>query len=372
MIFTSRQLFNILLQPELALSFDNLTLSNLIHVLRAQRLLAIFTQQALEQNIVDKFESKAKGHLLSSLVVVQRQNQQVEAEASIINHVLEDVAEHVVFLKGAAYSLAGYNFSKTRAFSDIDILVDRESIEKCEKALTEDGWIMQEISSYDDRYYRQWAHEIPPMQHATRGTFIDVHHNLIPIVSGDAPDVKLLAEYITTLDSGLSVFTPEAQFVHSAVHLLRNEDYQCSTRDLFDLYFMIKQNDPNFALRCFKVGEKIGFDYETALILKILDSNFDVELGDYRSFTPNLKKSPLRWRFDVWLMTRVLRPYHSKIKGHKIHAFYLFIAMLRGHAIKMPVWLLTYHMVVKSCRRLIEAIFGKYIFVKEEEPDKQN
>jgi hypothetical protein len=42
--------------------------------------------------------------------------------------------------------------------------------------------------AYDQRYYREWMHELPPMQHLRRGNVIDVHHAILPETAAARPD----------------------------------------------------------------------------------------------------------------------------------------------------------------------------------------
>jgi hypothetical protein len=51
----------------------------------------------------------------------------------------------------------------------------------------------------------------------------------------------------------------------------------------------------------------------------------------------------------------------------KIPSFKHFLAILRGHYIKMPLPLLVYHLLVKSGRGIIESILGKHVFTKKDE-----
>jgi len=43
-----------------------------------------------------------------------------------------------------------------------------------------EGWVSGHRSAYDQRYYRKWMHEIPPMTHIRRQTVLDLHHNILP------------------------------------------------------------------------------------------------------------------------------------------------------------------------------------------------
>ena len=62
------------------------------------------------------------------------------------------------------------------------ILRDVSESGAAEAALMLDGWASGHRSAYDQRYYRTWMHELPPMQHIQRGTVLDVHHAIAPLM----------------------------------------------------------------------------------------------------------------------------------------------------------------------------------------------
>ena len=99
-----------------------------------------------------------------------------------------------ILLKGAAYLLAGLKAARGRMFSDIDILVPRRALPDVEAALMLSGWASANITPYDQRYYRRWMHELPPLKHISRRTLLDVHHAILPTTARLKPDsAKLLA-----------------------------------------------------------------------------------------------------------------------------------------------------------------------------------
>ncbi len=87
-------------------------------------------------------------------------------------------------LKGAAYLVADLPSSAGRLFSDVDILVPKPRLPEVESHLTMHGWMTTHHSGYDQRYYRERMHELPPMEHVHRGTTIDVHHTILPETRG--------------------------------------------------------------------------------------------------------------------------------------------------------------------------------------------
>src|SRR5256885_1116045 len=92
-------------------------------------------------------------------------------------------------------------------------------------------------------YYRRWMHELPPLRHISRRTWLDVHHAILPITARLKPDsAKLLAaSRPVTGEPRLRVLEPVDMVLHSAAHLFCNEDVGNSLRDLLDLDSLLRE-----------------------------------------------------------------------------------------------------------------------------------
>ena len=99
-----------------------------------------------------------------------------------------------ILLKGAGYIAAGLPPGSGRRMDDIDLLVPRADLRQVETILGEHGWAVPEIDAYDDRYYREWMHELPPMIHRDRRSIVDVHHAILPRTSRLKPSSERLIE----------------------------------------------------------------------------------------------------------------------------------------------------------------------------------
>jgi hypothetical protein len=74
------------------------------------------------------------------------------------------------------------------------VLVPHGGLPSVEAALMLRGWATGKTTAYDQRYYRRWMHELPPLRHIGRQTWLDVHHAILPITARLKPDsAKLLA-----------------------------------------------------------------------------------------------------------------------------------------------------------------------------------
>lgn len=369
------QIIEFILDPSKATKLSPVEQSDLIIILRHQKILARFAFFSKRAGVFEQFLEQSQRHLKNALKIAEKQKEQVQLEAGIISKLLKQDSDFVVFLKGAAYTLSNKPVGHGRVYSDIDILVNKAQLKPCEQTLALDGWLGQEINDYDDKYYRKWAHEIPPLEHAQRGTIIDVHHNIIPIVSKDAPTVEALKEHIYANEEGIQMLSQPAQFVHSSVHLFRNEDYSNGFRDLTDLYLLVMDDDlsqinESMLEQIHQVADELGFRYEVGLSFSLIKKILKADIPD-KFIEANLNKSAIRVAFDHYIFKDVLLPQHDLL-AHSKTPFKHFLAIVRGHFIKMPFALLMYHLIVKSGRNMIEAVLGKHIFTPKDEMSLAN
>ena len=82
--------------------------------------------------------------------------------------------------------------------------------------------------SYDQRYYRQWMHELPPLQHLDRGTSLDVHHTILPPTADSRIDARKLWEHIVDVPGfeGVHVLCRADMVLHSATHLFHEGEWE--------------------------------------------------------------------------------------------------------------------------------------------------
>ncbi|MBU0657773.1 MAG: nucleotidyltransferase family protein [Alphaproteobacteria bacterium] len=149
----------------------------------------------------------------------------------------------VVLLKGTAYAGAGLKAGQGRFIGDLDILVPVEAMAAVEQALIAAGWEWVKEDPYDDAYYRQWMHELPPMIHATRDRMIDVHHTILPLTARQTPDAVAMIADAVPVDDGLFVLSPEDRVVHAVAHMLADGDLQGGLRNLWDIHHLLADTD---------------------------------------------------------------------------------------------------------------------------------
>ncbi|MEM7570317.1 MAG: nucleotidyltransferase family protein [Pseudomonadota bacterium] len=234
-------LWQVLADPQQLLGLDGRALSDLIRLAWQQALAPRLGTLAQEAGLLPELPQLA-GRTLADLALEGRANaRRLQFEIERIEAALRGAPYPVVLLKGGAYHAADYTFSRGRLASDVDILVPHSALDACEKTLIESGWEMEVKSAYAEGYYRQWMHELPPLRHAERGTLIDVHHTLVPLVGRlkPVPDALIDAAVETSYGSLLRPSFAD-MFVHAALHVFYDGDFHRCLRGFLDLRSLLE------------------------------------------------------------------------------------------------------------------------------------
>src|SRR5512139_1348835 len=228
--------------PELAARLSLAQWDLLVRQARHAGLLARLLSRLEEQGLTETIPGPARWHFEAAATLAHKQQIAVRWEVGQIRAALAALDAPLVVMKGAAYVMAGLPAARGRLFNDIDILVPRGLLNRAEAALMLAGWHTTGLSAYDDRYYRRWMHEIPPMQHLRRATVIDVHHAILPDTARYFPDPeKLLGRIVPVADMpGVYVLSAEDRILHSAAHLFHDGELPHGLRDLSDLDLLLR------------------------------------------------------------------------------------------------------------------------------------
>lgn len=186
-------------------------------------------------------------HFAWAAMLLARHRRGLRFEIDQIRRALGGLGVPLVLLKGAAYVMAELPPARGRMFSDVDILVPKTRLPEVEAALLMHGWASTQQDAYDQRYYREWMHELPPMEHVRRGNTIDVHHAILPETARARPDPALLradAVPVAGSSSGngsdaLYTLSPHDMVLHSAVHLFSEGEWHHGLRDLYDIHRLL-------------------------------------------------------------------------------------------------------------------------------------
>ncbi|MFQ3237035.1 MAG: hypothetical protein ACI9C4_002610 [Paraglaciecola sp.] len=318
------------------------------NIIRVARNSAVLSRIAA--NYYSKFTAPLPHFVVAQFEATNRHSellkQQVFFEAHELNlHISQCSSQPAIFLKGAAYVLSGAVVGQGRIFSDIDILVNKDDLPKIEKRLLAMAWFPNSIKDYDQKYYREWAHEIPPMVSAGRGTVVDVHHNLIPLISGKAPDINLFLAQLRQLDSGYYVLSAHAMTLHSIIHLFYQEEFTHGFRDLSDLHLLFGENtdNPAFYRDILLLARQTQFCPELYYACRYLQLIFNTAIDDdFLNTLSVYKPGKLRLIIADWMFSRVLLPRHGIVNKPFTSAAH-HLGFVRGHWLKMPFHILCIH-----------------------------
>lgn len=307
---------------------------------------------AEEHGLLERLPAPVREQFAWLPPMMRRHRQGLSWEVGELARLLEPLGVPLLLLKGAAYALAGLPPARGRLFSDIDILVPRERLGEVEAALMLEGWVTSNPDPYDQRYYREWMHELPPMQHARRQTVLDVHHAILPRTAAARPDSAKLwrAALPVPGQPRLRTLAPVDMVLHSAVHLFYEGEFHHGLRGLYDLHRLFAHfgasEDFWDALprraRELELGRPLF--YALRYGRRLLGTPVPQRVVE--AMAPAAPAAPLLALMDG-LFQRALGPQHPSCDDwlSPIARFFLYI---RGNWLRMPPLLLARHLTRKA------------------------
>ncbi len=297
-----------------------------------------------------------RAHLQAAQAVARAQHAQVTREVTLIAQTLRPLGIAPTLLKGAAYLFANLPAARGRVFSDIDILVPKARLPEVEAALMANGWASTHHSAYDQKYYRQWMHELPPMQHIFRDTVLDVHHTILPETARLKPDAaKLFAAAcdVEGTQAPVRVLAPTDMVLHSMTHLFHNDELSHGLRDLSDIDLLLRHFgiDPAFWPRLARRAAELDLARPLYYGLRHAQRVFATPAPD--GLVADIASNGPGWPLDRWMDTlwsRALRPPHRSASD-ALTGPALFMLYLRAHWLRMPPQLLVRHLSIKAWQR---------------------
>lgn len=338
-------LLRILRTPHLVQSLEAVDWDLLIRQARRVNLLARLAYLLKSSNLLEVVPDKPKRHLTSVLLMSERQDKAMRWELDCIRTAVRRVPSPVILLKGAAYLAAGYPNALGRMFGDVDILVPKKNLAKAEIELKIHGWQATVTDEYDQRYYRNWMHEVPPLRHNIRNTVIDLHHSILPESCRIKVNISCMIKEVLPLgESGLFVFSPVDLVLHSATHLFHEGEFNNGLRDLADLDSLLSEfssQDERFWGKLIERAKQTGLTLPLYYAIRYVHYFFSTAIPDcvqleIRRFSPRFPKL-----MDV-LFLSAFRPFESS-QSFSVRTSRLLL-YIRSHWLRMPSVLLTYHL----------------------------
>ena len=295
---------------------------------------------------------RVRNHLAAATALAARHERVVRWEINRIERALRHLDVPILLLKGAAYVAAGLPTATARLVSDTDIMVPAAALDTVEGALASAGWQPLKLDPYDQRYYRTWMHELPPLRHRERGTVVDLHHTILPRTSRLKPaPAKLWAAARRLGDGPLHVLAPVDMVLHAAAHLFHDGDLRRSLRDLVDIadlltHFGTIERDFWSALvpRAVALGLERPLFYALRFSRRLLQTPVPGPV-----VTAAAKHAPPSVIIEAMdqLVPRTLVPGSGAAERGAAMLLYI-----RSHWLRMPPWLLARHLAHQTIARL--------------------
>jgi len=337
-------------EPAAVLSLDDSRWDLLLHEAREASLLGRLAARIAGLDLLDRVPPPAAAQLTGALTFVEHRRQMARWEVNRILRALAGTGTVVTLLKGTAYVMADLPPASGRLFSDVDFMVPKEQIQLVEAALLRHGWVSAKLDPYDQRYYRTWMHELPPLHHPERHTTIDVHHNILPETSRLHPDPRTLLEGARPVGDGrVMVLGPADMVLHTAVHLFQDGEIHGGFQDLLDIDDLLRHFGAaaGFWDAVVARGEALGLTRPLFYALRYA-ARFLGTPGPARPLAP-----PPRWLLAVMdgLVARALLPAAGSRHrwGGGLARWLLYV---RSHWLRMPPHLLARHLTHQALRGL--------------------
>ncbi len=335
MMQDARTLIRALREPASVEALNSRQWTDLISVARAESLIGSLAHRVKDVAVPDR----VRAVLRDAIEAHDLARRQAMWEADCARRALAGYPGKIVLMKGTAYVAANLDAGIGRSIGDLDIMVARDDLPVVEAALLDAGWEWVKPDPYDDRYYRDYMHELPPLIHRERDRMVDVHHTILPLTARPTPDAQAILEDAVALDDGLYVMAPADMLLHSIAHLFADGDLAGGLRNLWDINQLVRHfsgGDAEFWMKLRKRAEKHGLvdELERALRLAV------------RLYATPVGKGSAGWRkiSDCLYVRRLLARDGYGRETRKITRFAFYV---RSHWLRMPPVMLARHLWAK-------------------------
>jgi putative nucleotidyltransferase-like protein len=304
-----------------------------------------------DRGVLKRVPSVVRRHLESVMCIHRKQCEGLDYETQWLRRSMDDIGEKLLLLKGAAYILAGLPAGSGRLVSDIDVLVRKSSLQSVEAVLSKYGWDAGDTDPYNERYYRKWMHEIPPMTHRRRRSVLDVHHTILPPTADEKLDPDKLFDELWEVRPGIYVLSPLDMVLHSATHLFHEGDFAHGLRDLLDLDRLMRHfaaADHGFWEKLVARGREMGMTNSLRYALRY--SRMLLGTPSKGAAVDTLVADKAQFPSTVimdFLFLRAFLPDHPSC-ALPLTSFARFCLYIRSHYLRMPLYLLLPHLARKA------------------------
>ena len=319
-----------------------------VRLARRHRLLARLDARIEQAGLIDAVPQEVRKHLLGARRLSQARTR---AMLWVIEHLpgmLDNPAYPLVLLKGAAYMGQALLIADGRLPSDLDILLPKQKLPEVTFRLKVAGWQEPKLDEHDRRYYMEWSHELPPLQHARFGVELDVHHNILPQRANQEIDASLLFErLVPSRWHPWQILCPVDQLLHSAAHLFFDSEPRDRVRDLVDMDGLFRHfgADPDFWVELPRRAASLGLLEPLALACHFTQSWLGTPIpAQVLTILTEMGPSRARRLWLIPLMDTVLRPTEPGHRDSFAKPLAATALLARYHWNRLPLRILVPHL----------------------------
>ena len=266
----------------------------------------------------------------------------------------------ILALKGCAYLLLNLPNAAGRNFADVDLMVAEDELIKLETKLHDHGWHSSQLSPYDERFYRAWSHEIPPMVHTEREVEVDLHHNILRRSGRLRPQSPLLLESAQSIPgSRFNALSNPDIVLHAMAHLMFNGDMADALRDLVDIDSLLRQFsslNSEFWDQLLTRADQLDLDRPTFYALRYAGRLLDTPVpASVQKAMANKGPPAIVLSLMDRLVPATLFPQHPDFPSRSADLARLLL-YIRSHWISMPPLRLARHLAYKFYIRHIKSL----------------
>lgn len=335
-------------EPEASLQWSLADWERVVRLARRLRLLARLAEGLAAQGLLEDTPAPVQRHLVSAMRLSRWRTGAMVWALERVALPLQGMECPLVLLKGGAYIGQGLPIAAGRLPSDVDILVPRARIEEATARLQEAGWVAAELDAHDQRYYHEWSHEVPPMNHPLHAVELDLHHNILPPVARTHVDADLLlARLQPSRWPAWQVLHPVDQVLHSAAHLFLDSELQDRLRDLVDLDGLLRHfgTDPAFWSELPARARQLGLAEPLALACHFTSTWLGTPIpAAVQAAARAQGPSPARRRWLQPLLAAVLTPTEPDARPSRRQDGAALVVLARYHRQRLPLRLLLPHL----------------------------
>ena len=322
-----------------------------IRLMRRAQLLSRLGWRVREAGLLESLPPPARDALVGALNYAESQTRLVLWELERVEWALRNDPDiRLITMKGCAYRLAGLPNAGGRLFADLDLLVSEADLPRVEERLRAHGWLSPELRPYDEKYYRLWTHELPPMRHVERDVEVDLHHNMLMRTARLRPDARRLLER-ARFEQRTGVLAPTDMVLHAMTHLFFGSDFHDDLRGLVDIDEMLRHfgaTEPGFwdelCPRAMQLDLARPLYYGLRYAARLLGTAVPPSvLKAADAFAPPALVIGL---MDA-LVPRALFPQHPEAAS-RLGSLARLCLYIRSHWVRMPPILLVRHLAAKS------------------------